>query len=99
MHKLSKGLKKKIKGKKDKEKEDAFDQAELERYRREAREAAEAAAAAAENNPKNSEGDDSEATGQEIAAATDKQESEEWLRFKLLTSGTAFYLLFISNMH
>ena len=45
MHKLSKGLKKKIKGKKGKDKEDdLFDPANLEKYRREAQQAAAAAA-------------------------------------------------------
>ena len=117
MHKLGKGLKKKIKGKKGKEKEeDLFDQVSLERevkLRREKEAAAvAAAAAAAEANGQDCEGeepnDDCE-TGAEAAAVTNatggqessssttekKVESEEWARFKLLTSGKLeFHFLF-----
>ena len=97
MHKLGKGLKKKIKGKKGKDKDDDyFDPAELERYRREqqARQAAEAeAAAAAAANGDNDDEENEQGSGDGGAAAAPqqhdkKEESEEWLKFKLLTSGT-----------
>jgi len=93
MHKLSKGLKKKIKGKKSKEKEEELDHAELVKLRREAQEAAESAAAkAAANADANANASDpaegdSEATGHQPTASENKPESEEWLKFKLLTSG------------
>jgi len=105
MHKLSKGLKKKIKGKKSKEKEEELDHAELVKLRREAQEAAETAAAkAAANsnaNPSDSaNGEHSESAGQQQAACENKPESEEWLKFKLLTSGNythySSYLFFLS---
>lgn len=108
MHKLGKGLKKKIKGKKGKDKEDDwFDPAVLEQYRKEqqARQAAELAAAeaaaeaAAANGedcgPDDEEGSSSGATGTaEAHPSTDKKESEEWLKFKLLTSGKSRHFSF-----
>lgn len=95
MHKLSKGLKKKIKGKKGKDKEDdLFDPAILEQYRRDKAAAAAAAAATVDDSehPTNAEDDGSPASpGASGATAADpgagKPESEEWLKFKLLTSG------------
>ena len=99
MHKLSKGLKKKIKGKKSKEKEEELDHAELVKLRREAQEAAESAAAkAAANVDANANASDpaegdSDATGHQPTASENKPESEEWLKFKLLTSGNYIYIL------
>lgn len=94
MHKLGKGLKKKIKGKKSKEKEDdLFDPAILEQYRRDKAAAAAAAAAASPpgDDPVQSPGEEGSPTE---AAATepvaDKKDSEEWAKFKLLTSGQLF---------
>ncbi|KAK4003337.1 hypothetical protein OUZ56_005105 [Daphnia magna] len=96
MHKLGKGLKKKIKGKKGKEKEDdLFDPAILEQYRRD--KAAAAAAAAAKAAASGEDFDPSaEENGSPTAAngatssaepGADKKDSEEWEKFKLLTSG------------
>lgn len=102
MHKLGKGLKKKIKGKKGKEKEDdLFDPAILEQYRRD--KAAAAAAAAAKAAASGEDFDPSaEENGSPTAAngatssaepGADKKDSEEWEKFKLLTSGNNNCLL------
>lgn len=73
MLKIPKGLKKKKKGKKSKHKEDElFDSAELEEYRRQQQAKQQEAA----------EGQKEE--GEESA---NHEESEEWLKFKALTSG------------
>lgn len=96
MHKLSKGLKKKIKGKKGKEKEDdLFDPAILEQYRREkaAAAVAAAAAAAAEDSEQNAEGSPTSPDEGATAAEPSKPESEEWLKFKLLTSGNVYVIM------
>lgn len=92
MHKLSKGLKKKIKGKKGKEKEDdLFDPAILEQYRRDKAAAAAAAAATlGEDHDPSAEENGSPTTSEAAAAAAEpdkNQDSEEWQKFKLLTSG------------
>lgn len=95
MHKLGKGLKKKIKGKKGKEKEDdLFDPAILEQYRRDKAAAAAAAAATAAATGEDfdpSAEENGTSTANEAAAAAepgaDKKDSEEWQKFKLLTSG------------
>ncbi|XP_057364494.1 protein stoned-A-like [Daphnia carinata] len=96
MHKLSKGLKKKIKGKKGKEKEDdLFDPAILEQYRRDKAAAAAAAAAKAaasgEDCDPSAEENGSPTAANEATSSTepgaDKKDSEEWQKFKLLTSG------------
>ena len=102
MHKLGKGLKKKIKGKKSKEKEDdLFDPAILEQYRRDKAAAAAAAIAAAATgedfDPFAEENGTS--TANEVAAAAepsaDKKDSEEWQKFKLLTSGNIMFVTHI----
>lgn len=105
MHKLGKGLKKKIKGKKGKEKEEDLALEREVKLRREKAEAAALAAAAeaatAEANgeiccEEEGEGDDCETGGAQGATATEestgqkKAESEEWAKFKLLTSGTSY---------
>jgi hypothetical protein len=95
MHKLSKGLKKKIKGKKGKEKEDdLFDPAVLENYRRQKAAEAAAAAEAREHQQPATDGSSPTEADEEGAAAapeaeTAKQpeESDEWRKFRLLTSG------------
>ena len=96
MHKLTKGLKKKIKGKKGKEKEDdLFDPAILEQYRRDKAAAAAAAAAATEEDFDRSAEENGTSTEAAAAAepAADKNDSEEWQKFKLLTSGEKLSLV------
>lgn len=92
MHKITKGIKKRIKSKKGNKGDDLFDPAELEKYRKEKeqREAAAAAAAAAASE-EGAEGGDGEAGGEEGREGSDeegpKEEDEEWQRFNALTAG------------
>ncbi|CAG7824052.1 unnamed protein product, partial [Allacma fusca] len=84
MHKIKKGIKKKIKGKKGKDKEDdLFDPEQLAKYKKELEEAAAAAASAEGNQFENPDPED------EVESQTTKahEEDEEWQKFKLLTSG------------
>ena len=95
MHKLSKGLKKKIKGKKGKEKEDdLFDPAVLENYRRQKAAEAAAAAEAREHQQQATDGsspteadEEGAAAGAEAEPVNQPEESDEWRKFRLLTSG------------
>ena len=95
MNKLGKGLKKKIKGNKSKQKEDDLDRAELEKYRREA--AAEATAAAASTASAGSEEDQQQPVAASPVAASNPpnavEESDEWKKFRLLTSGTNLFII------
>ena len=86
MHKIKKGIKKKIKGKKGKhEEDDLFDPEQLEKYRRELEEAkaAKAAAEGGESEDPTAAAGTSSSEGKEKKADDD----EEWQKFKQLTSG------------